>query len=661
MNAKFINPFIVHVLFHKDYELGLVSFNLIYNKLCRDVEDPYSDGLDIPVYIHTGGNEVHIPEVKNIPDTLHVILLLIDDEMYCDNQWRKYIDNLMSQNCHNFIFIPIALCDTAFSIHPLLKSKQFVRLKTHSIPDNVLQFEICLYDNLYRLIRDSNDNGNEFKDKTEIFISHSKQDTDNTGDLIAQGLRDHLRRNHKLNSFYDANDILETLDFGEIIKEHVRNSILVIIESDTYSDREWCRIEAIEGKLYNVPAIRVDAIRGRVKRGFPYMSNIPEIRYVDSNYDEIIALILRTALDQAYQNIYLTRIKNDLHMDEAKVQPLPPELLSVHNRHKDSDVILYPEPPLGTEEKDILENSFAQKRFITPMQAMTKDINLNHKNIAISISTPGNLTECCISECMFNDMINEIARHIIIAKGDLVYGGDLRLGGFTDRLAKLAEQYGESERTAHDTAIFKNYIAWPIWLNMTRKDEAKLRSKRVECIKVAAPEIIPDDESSLYFKPITLEERFKFAISLSKMRKERNGNTSALIIMGGKTSDYSGILPGIIEEFAYAVKQRKPIFIIGSMGGAAAIISECIQQRERLEDKIKDIDNALQEQLKSRGYATATDILDGLGYITIDSLNNKLSPEENEILFSSTNIIEVIALILKGLNENFNSINGNNS
>ncbi|MCM1141921.1 MAG: TIR domain protein [Muribaculum sp.] len=528
-------------------------------------------------------------------------------------------------------------------------------MKTFSIPDNVLQFEICLYDNFYRLIRESNDNGDEFKDKTEIFISHSKQDADKTGDLIAQGLRDHLRRNHKLNSFYDANDILETLDFGEIIKEHVRKSILVIIESDTYSDREWCRIEAIEGKLFNVPAIRVDAIKGRVKRGFPYMSNIPEIRYVDSNYDEIIALILRTALDQAYQNIYLTRIKNDLCIDGARVQPLPPELFSIHKSHKDSDVILYPEPPLGTEEKDILENSFACKKFITPMQAMTRDIDLHHKNIAVSISTPENLTECCLSELMFNDMINEIARHIIIAKGDLVYGGDLRLGGFTNRLAKLAEQYGESERTTYDTAIFKNYIAWPIWLNLSRKDEAQLRSKRVEYIKVAAPEIIPKEELSLYFKPITLDEKFKFAISLSKMRKERNDNTSALIIMGGKTSDYAGILPGIIEEFAYAVKQQKPIFVIGSMGGASAIISECIQQSVRLENKIKDIgiDNDLQELLKCRGYATATDILDELSCITIDSLNNKLSPEENKILFSSTNIIEVIALILKGLNENF--------
>ena len=47
----------------------------------------------------------------------------------------------------------------------------------------------------------------------------------------------------------------------------------------------------------------------------------------------------------------------------------------------------------------------------------------------------------------------------------------------------------------------------------------------------------------------------------------------AQLLIGGATSDFSGVMPGIFEETLYALQARKPVFIIGACGGAAAVLA----------------------------------------------------------------------------------------
>jgi hypothetical protein len=50
-------------------------------------------------------------------------------------------------------------------------------------------------------------------------------------------------------------------------------------------------------------------------------------------------------------------------------------------------------------------------------------------------------------------------------------------------------------------------------------------------------------------------------------------NPLAHILIGGKTTGFSGIMPGIFEEALYAFDARKPIFLISEYGGAAAMLA----------------------------------------------------------------------------------------
>ena len=97
--------------------------------------------------------------------------------------------------------------------------------------------------------------------------------------------------------------------------------------------------------------------------------------------------------------------------------------------------ILYPEPPLGREELEVLNKNGKITSFVTPSQLYSNMNKIQDKKIAISISeTPEALTKG-IGKAMFDDLSVEIARHLLVTGAKLVYGGDLRIGGFTKLLA----------------------------------------------------------------------------------------------------------------------------------------------------------------------------------------------------------------------------------
>ena len=47
-------PLATYVLYHSDYSDGEKAFDMIYQLLCRDIDRPLTDGIDIPVYLRTG-------------------------------------------------------------------------------------------------------------------------------------------------------------------------------------------------------------------------------------------------------------------------------------------------------------------------------------------------------------------------------------------------------------------------------------------------------------------------------------------------------------------------------------------------------------------------------------------------------------------------------
>lgn len=639
---NFKTPLAIVVAYDKQFTGGLSIYEDLYYLLCRNANEPLIDGLDIPVYFQTNQEDGIIYDVrKTINADKVVVLLLVDLYMFNSSAWTNYINELVNDDKNGVVkVLPVALCQYAFDINHELGKQQYIRLKSYDIRACWQEFLIRFYDDLIRTVCDS-------QEKLQIFISHTKKDEDRLGIEKANELKAYLRADTKLNSFYDANDILDGYSFGDQIKENLKKSLLVILETSTYSDRERCRIEAIVGKENHVPTIVVSLFNGMIPRTFPYLGNTPKIRF-DGNWDEVICLLLRTALDKYYEERYL----ENFSQANSKVIPMMPEFINI-GKVDGVNQILYPEPPLGNEELEVVKRQFPTITFNTPSQIFSVSRFLEGKNVAISISESPDSSTLGIGKAMFEDLSVELARHLLISGAHLVYGGDLRPGGFTELFKDLAYQYGIFEKDKSLKNYFTNYLAWPIYIGMTPASQAEYKSCRINCQKAEIPDTIPVDLRDIMVPPTTVENLYYWAESLKSMRHEMESHIDARIILGGRVTGFKGYMPGLYEEATNAAKANHPIFLLGGFGGASARLIQLVKG-ETSSEKL------FAECCSNHSYQDFVSYLDKekgvMNFKVLDVfsnnmsvLKNGLSKEENEQLFVTTNVTEIIALVLKGL------------
>ena len=145
-----------------------------------------------------------------------------------------------------------------------------------------------------------------------------------------------------------------------------------------------------------------------------------------------------------------------------------------------------------------------------------------------------------------------------------------------------------------------------------------------------------------------------YALSLLKMRRQMEAETDARVILGGRLSGFSGFMPGVIEEFIQSAMAGHPIYLLGGFGGAASLIISLINKEKNVKDVIKE---ACEETRYANFMSFCHNQSIDMGYNKlkeivangIDCLNNGLENEDNYILFQSTDVIEIVGLIIKGL------------
>ena len=643
-------PLSVHVIYNEKCKDGAKAYREIYKLLCRDSRDPFSDGLDIPVYPVVTSDTHPIQPLHTERSIKSFVLLLIDENMYRSDESRRNVAELIKKEQKGELVIyPVSLCKYAFEFDSDLQYKQFISLKTFSVLDNWDEFQTRLFDALIRYLVDKGNN------KIRIFISHSKKDMDNIGEVRAMELRDYLRSKTKLDSFFDVNDIIDGDRFDKQIEAGVDNALLLILFSSTYSSREWCRREALMAKEKSVPTVAVFLINKDVDRIYPYIGNMPSAYYAD-DWRPIVNLLLRTALDQYYEKELLFCIS--ANNDTTQVLPYPPEAYSFSILDPDKQCVLYPEPPLGEEELTVLKKIQPQTKFVTPMQYTTQHIDLHNINIAISISESDNLIELGLSKECIDDLMVEITRHLLISKAKMVYGGDLRQMGYTELFKDLAFQYGAFEKSRNDVMYFTDFVAWPLYTLIPEDTHDDYRHSRVD-LKFVDPVEFPDIDVSKFLCPDSTDNQYIWAENLTKMREEMEKITSCRIIAGGKTSGFKGKMAGVLEEFIIARRKGHPVYIVGGYGGCAQLLAEVCTGK-------KSADEFFRIALESSSYSALLDRYKSIGnpvdynevkeYAQIEKLqDNGLTLDENRTLFNSVNIMEIVSLILKGLKMLYNA------
>ena len=630
-------PLTVHVLYHKEYSEGSKVYSALYKMLCRDSHNPFSSGMDIPVYFHTNedGNSLQAVPTKLSAKTF--ILILVDQNMYLSKEWKDYVNTtLLKQSDDNVLICAVSLYKYAFEFSTELGACQFFSFSNESLFLHWSEFQTRLYDNLIRFV-----NGDRMN-QLRIFISHSKRDKHTHGERLAKDLRDYiLQRGTKLSSFFDVNNIMEGENFESQILESADKAIMIVIFSETYSSREWCIKEILQAKKNNRPVIVVFDIEGDVDRVFPYIGNVPATIY-KGDWSMVINLLLRTTLYMTYQKQLLSNFPETLNKVTSAPDAYCFSNLPKDDRNKE---ILYPEPPISYDELEILYNIKGEKfNVMTPMQYNANGCNLKQRSVAISISESEDQHQNGIGQDMLDDITLEILRHILIANGKIVYGGNLQQDGFTERFRELSFQYGqyrhlanEEPKNPEDERYMTSFIAWPFYLTLNNDKRSEFQHCRVDIHCCKPCDIVSLEEAKSGVEDTDSEKREKCARSLTVMREEMESSRFsdgtgddkellARIFIGGKTSSFSGSKPGILEEFEISLQHNRPVFLLGGFGG----------ETKKIIDHLNKV--------PGRG-------IQGLRELNFEDLNTGITDRsEIDALCNSTNILDIVPIILKALN-----------
>lgn len=376
---KYKSPLLTYVIWHPKFHDGEEYAKRIYNLLCRDSSNPLSRGIGIPVFYRSSypiGKKQPIPiEFKD--SKRNALIVLIDDEMFNDDNWGDYISELLRNVDDKTRVFPIALSKYAYHQNEgELNKNQFIQLDNHSgLEERWSILKHAILHDLSRLMIDVKPSYEEPVEEVpapiKIFISHAKLD----GESLALEFKNYIQNNSKLNTFFDAYDIADGYDFDTQIKKNLKNSAVVVFHTDEYSNREWCRIEVIVAKRNKSPLVIVHNIKKGEKRSFPYMGNVPTIRW-NEKFSDIIDLTLVQVLNNKFSR---EKIEGDVILFEldkkysVSVLSSPPELFNfidlglLKNADNEKRLVVYPDPPLGVEELDVLNEFDEELQFLTPI------------------------------------------------------------------------------------------------------------------------------------------------------------------------------------------------------------------------------------------------------------------------------------------------------
>jgi len=281
---------------------------------------------------------------------------------------------------------------------------------------------------------------------------------------------------------------------------------------------------------------------------------------------------------------------------------------------------------------------------------------LHGQNISVSVSESDDLEELGLSDQHLKDISIEIARYLLVNGAKMLYGGDLRKGGFTEIFSELSYQYKFMHDREHR---FVNYFPFPASKSLSSGEKANFIKQQVEVRTLEPPVHLGKLDSEKSYDPFNnTADRFVLAECLSDMRITMASESEARIILGGRETNFVGYFPGIVEEAYHTLKAKKPVYLLGGFGGATNSIISIINGKKanRLTNEFQ-FDSDFSKNF--RKYVSGKSIVK-LDYDFVEEFfqqhtvellakQNGLSIEENQVLFESTNIHEIVFLIIKGL------------
>lgn len=657
-----MEPLSVVLIWNRDDQQNVEKYiKYVTKKLSCDNSRPFSRTINLPIFYYFNIEDNETPSLPQLKSEKILICVFIGINSVSSDQWMGYIGALY--DIKNVRVVPIALDKYAYKINSRVQAYNFIR--EYEIDDyKEQQVFIALAHEIYRYGFNEKNEIISKDSAMRIFLSHAK---DGKNGLNTAKQLKNLIDNSTLSRFFDSNDIAPGYRFDDEIVNNIKESSVIIINSDIYSSRYWCQREIQTAKEFERPIIEVDLIDKEMDRKFPFAGNVPVVRVnitdgepkTDDLYRILENIIIET-IRFSYVNKKLEMLKMGI-TGRIKKFCRPPEMIdtpkiitSGKNIKLKYDKIIYPDPPIYSEEIEFFKSLGIE--VYTPIE-YEQDMLLG-KKVGISISDPQSdeLSKLGQNEMHLSRLSQYVANYILGRGAMLIYGGDLRQSGYTEQLLREAQVLRDRLKT--NDIYLKDYLAWPIYLSDISEVKKWIGQYRdvLEIKKVPIDETVLDlvQTDTKFINPDTIGNRFVWGKSLSKMRYEMIKECDARVCAGGRKSGYKGKMPGVLEEVLIAADLGCPLYLLGGFGGIVRDICELIQNNNEPDSLIEQWQSSHNKGYKEllqmyEEQGEKIDYSELLKKIKNIQLNNGLTQEENVILFNTVYVDEAVQLILKGL------------
>lgn len=377
---------VVHVLSHPDCGSAAMLEDYLFRLLVQDPADESRPGLNIPFFSWRNQKlgATGRPDPFSLENVHHgVIIALVDGHMARSPEWGTLIAALVKQvsdpfNSHHRL-LPVILSPKVFEINPgLLGSMHAIRLYETKIVDQPRTLGVDILHELCRLLFSTPRKGRSHA-PVQLFLSHAKKD----GTEIAQAIKNHLCHRSPMGAFFDARDIAPGHSFVQEIEGAIgdANATLVAIQTDAYASREWCQREVLEAKRLEKPVVVINAVDKREIRQFPYLGNTPSIRWQTAAVVESCQQVVEVILMETLRTTYFKKLINNMltgntALESCRGLGAPPELVTLLHvdrlNEENVNTIVYPDPPLGSVELELLQKMRPGLSLVTPFQLGAK-------------------------------------------------------------------------------------------------------------------------------------------------------------------------------------------------------------------------------------------------------------------------------------------------
>lgn len=611
-----------------------------------DGKDSYLATIsDLPVPIRSFSQcPSDFPPDFFLDQALHtLVVLLVNNEMATEKSWRSWIrkceKHTASSNQRHHI-IALCLSDGLKKSFTLIKNqpKQHYSVK---IGYNDLQknqqmvfgefaerpawFALYTLQSCRHLLAKTVFNCSDDKEKLKLklFISHAKKDSL----PLANSLRSALDQKEYFNTWYDTKDLAEVDDWRMAIKEGVNNSVVIVLRTEEYDSRPWCRQEFLWADQCAVPIVCVEA-RNNLEFIADALaaSRVPTVRIPDGNLFRVLFLALKESL----RIMQLERRVIQLHqthvgIKNAKSQfliPYTPNLLNLthaaktiaEKRRKTKgkekgkyigyNVVVYTDPPLTTElyqaSKSYIEQQCGMTYLLTPTlipfwnvtattaKKFPKKLttpSLLHKSVNISISNQeDDLKRLGLTVNEMNGLTVQLSQALIANEAIVTFGHDWRDDGVMQQVYRFAEEHQDVVLVEKDRrGLIKNYCFWGSTPGLNEREKGHLRGildiiscERPEDSRLTSFNTLKDVPEELY--------GYAFARALTNMRRKMTEDGYARACIGGKDMDPHhpekgpfGRCPGILEEALLSILTDQPLYLSALLGGVTEQIINAVK------------------------------------------------------------------------------------